>query len=61
MQQHDLITSAVRRHELPQDPLGGSAGRQALLTSAWNSVAEIFDGQEKTIQFLTPPIELLLS
>ncbi len=61
LQQHDLLTSAVTKHNLPTDPLGGSTGRHALLISAWVSVAEIFDGQQKTIELLTPPIELLLA
>lgn len=59
-EQHGLLQQATKTHELPIDPLGGNTERQTLLNAALKSVAEIFDGQEKMIERLTPPLEDLL-
>ena len=59
-QQHQLLCEAVARHQLPSNPLGGTAERQLLVERAWQEVGEVFDYQLELVQRLTPPIDELL-
>lgn len=58
--QHEILCKAVVRHHLPSNPLGGQAARQVLIELAWQSVVEVFDGQQTLVEQLTPPLGDLL-
>jgi hypothetical protein len=58
--QHRRIVEAVQRHGLLPDPLGGDAGRRAIIADAGTVVREVFAASENLISDIRPPPDQLL-
>jgi hypothetical protein len=59
-EQYRAVLKASAIHGLPLDPLGGTSGRQELLSAAQTVVAETFAADVILINAITPPLEDLL-